>query len=334
MTPASLTIVVDSTSAGLGSVVMRALHNLYYKGPSELLYLDFQSIAYGAPDENIWNRFFYQPCDAEKDRIIEMVAAGRYRVRHWRDAGPWLLGYGKEHDRSQYTRPDFVDRIRALTRAHLRLRPHVADAFDRFHAEHLEGRRVLGVHKRGTDLLTTSHGAGLYHVINARFLRRRIDRALDQQNCDWIYLATDEQVVVDAMVKSYGRRVIKYPAAVAPAGVLNAVHNLNWNRDPEFKHSLGRDVLIDALALSRTAHALLMSSNVSLLSLFLRNDFHYEFIDATFDYSEGFRARLRGLPYQLVLEPSKTKYWIRNLFGWVGTPSPAAPATWRGSPTF
>jgi hypothetical protein len=333
--PTGLTVVVDDTTAGLGSVVMRALHNLYYLDSSELLYLDFRNVAYGAPDENIWNRFFHQPCEAQQARILEMAKAGTYAVRGWQEAGPWLLGYGRGHDRRQYARPEFVGRVRALVQKHLRFRPFVADAFAGFYAEHLAGKRVLGVHKRGSDQLTIGHGAGLYHVINPRFLRRRIDTALDAHNCDWIYLATDEQVVVNAMAKRYGGRIIRYPAAVAPVGVVDAVHNMNRHREPAFKHSLGRDMLIDALALSRTTHALLMSSNVSLLSLFLRHDVHYEFIDATFDYSEGRRAWLRGLPYRLYLNKVDVKSWARGLFE-RGQPSSSAPApaTWVGPPTF
>ena len=333
--PTGLTIVVDDTTAGLGSVVMRALHNLYYLDASDLLYLDFRNVAYGAPDENIWNRFFYQPCDAQQAQILEMAKEGKYAVRRWQDAGPWLLGYGRGHDRRQYTSPEFVGRVRALVQKYLRFRPSVADAFAGFHAEHLAGKRVLGVHKRGSDQLTIGHGAGLYHVINQRFLRRRIDTALDAHHCDWIYLATDEQVIVNAMAKRYGGRMIRYPAAVAPVGVVDAVHNMNWHREPEFKHSLGRDMLIDALVLSRTTHALLMASNVSLLSLFLRRDLHYEFIDAKFDYSEGRRAWLRGLPYRLYLNKVDVKSWARRLFE-RGRPSSSAPepATWLGPPTF
>lgn len=334
-TPTALTIVIDETTAGLGSVVMRALHNLYYRDESELLYVDFRNVAYGAPDENIWNRFFYQPFEAHKTQILEMTEAGCYRVRRWRDAGPWLLGYGREHDRGQYTRPDFVSRVRALVQRHLRFRPHVADVFADFHAEHLAGRRVLGVHKRGTDQLTVGHGAGLYHVINQPFVHRRIDAALEAHHCDWIYLATDEQVVVNAIAKRYGARLIRFPGAVAPLGVVDAVHNMNWHREPAFKHSLGRDMLIDALALSSTTHALLMTSNVSLLSLFLRSDFQYEFMDARFDYSEARLAWLRGVPYRLYFNKIDVKSWARGLFEQRRPSSPSPePATWLGPPTF
>ncbi|MDO4478685.1 MAG: hypothetical protein Q4B73_06590 [Lachnospiraceae bacterium] len=71
----------------------------------------------------------------------------------------------------------------------------------------LGDKKVLGVLIRGTDYVALNMN-GLFRQSCVDDLAPRIDRALEEENYDRIFLATEDQDVLDAMRKRYGKKLI------------------------------------------------------------------------------------------------------------------------------
>jgi len=100
---------------------------------------------------------------------------------------------------------------RRIAKQHIRFRPHIAQAIDNFHARHLDGYFVIGVHVRGTD----GHSApasGVEIPFDKYFaeIEPEIETA-GRENCR-VFLATDEQNFIDFFVEKFGDILVFFDA--------------------------------------------------------------------------------------------------------------------------
>lgn len=92
---------------------------------------------------------------------------------------------------------------------YIRYRPHIAQAIDDFHARHLAGHHVIGVHIRGTDG-NRSPARGFDISFDRYFsaIEREIEAA-GRENCR-VFVATDEQNFIDLFVEKYGDLIVSF----------------------------------------------------------------------------------------------------------------------------
>lgn len=60
----------------------------------------------------------------------------------------------------------------------------------------------------------------------------------------------------------------------------------SYFENESFKNKLLLESLVDMVCLSKTHYSYYMASNVSLVSMLMRKDFNYNFIDNHIDYSK------------------------------------------------
>ncbi len=139
----------------------------------------------------------------------------------------------------------------SLVERYIHPRREVRSQVDDYFAREFAGRAVIGVHYRGTDKIG--------EAIPPSFDRYKalVDAQISTRPELRVFVATDCGRFLDRMKTTYGDRVIHTSARRSHDG-----------RPTHFGYGLGaREVVVDALLLSRTSHLLHGTSNVSAAAL-------------------------------------------------------------------
>lgn len=165
---------------------------------------------------------------------------------HWRTAMPADLPAWFEAQRRKG---------RETVRKYVRIKPHILDKVDRFFERNMQGRHILGVHIRGTDL----HYAP--PVSPAEYFAS-IEQYLEAHPDAHIFLATDQVQYLELMKKRYGDIVHYYDC------LRSSTSTAPFNSKIGSPYQKGEDVLIDILLLSRCNFFIRGASNVPEMVIF------------------------------------------------------------------
>jgi len=204
---------------------------------------------YSDPDENdpnFWNYFFIQEQPVAGPTVINQMFES-YPLRIWQRS---ILR--KIHERVVKT---------------LRFQPDV-EAHLRKAILPLKNKRSLGIHWRGTDHHVEIEPVPLSRLI--RLIRKKIRHA------DVLFVATDEQPVLNILKKEFGEKVLYTDADRSVSG--KPLH-----RDPESLpgRQFGLGVLTDCYCLSKCDEVILMQSNVSYSVLLFNPEIPYTLLESS-----------------------------------------------------
>lgn len=281
-----LKIIQDDSAVGLGSTILRVLHNLQYLKENQILYFEMRNLLYSSKG-NTWNKFFHQPFEDKKEIIKKMFEDNNFELEKcWYKSGKFVLSYGKDQDKDQFLNKEFVTSLRRLTKQYIKIKQDIARSGNEFVKNNYGMQNVLSLHKRGTDhFVSGGHAAGQKHLMDYKsIIKPAIERALKENKCDKLFLATDEQETYDNVKKDFGSILLKYNTDLIPSGSDTGLHYSNAYSDEAKKNKLAVDMLTDVIIMSSCKYSLCMKSNVSILNILFRNDFNYEFIDNHIDY--------------------------------------------------
>lgn len=149
---------------------------------------------------------------------------------------------------------------------HLIIKPNILDKINNFVDENFKDKKILGVHKRGTDI-------GQHHDVKSlNDYFNEVDKHI--QNYDALFISTDERSVIDKFNERYGNVIF------------NSYESLSTNPDlPNFLapnvsgYKMGEDVLIDASLLSKTDFLIQTNSNLSNFSLLANSKLGFKRIE-------------------------------------------------------
>ena len=149
-------------------------------------------------------------------------------------------------------------------------RPEIVDAVDRFVSLRFGRAPVLGVHVRLTDAASGAEGR---RAIETRHIVAAVDSWLVDNPSGSVFLASDDQRVVEAFGSRYSGRLLYQDCIRSSDGLsIHGHYDSGVSGDPYRK---GRDVLIDALLLARCAHLIRTHSRVTAFSLCFNPDLTY-----------------------------------------------------------
>ena len=125
----------------------------------------------------------------------------------------------------------------------------------------------LGVHIRMTDKINcVSHGEPRSGIpVSIDLYKKHINKKLEERDSK-IFLATDDESVLNEMKIEYGDKVIT-TNSIRSAGTKSIHHHLSGSNRLK-----GEQVLIDCLVLSRCKHIIKGISNVALCAMFWNLD--------------------------------------------------------------
>jgi len=251
-------------NSGMFAFIWQTIRGMYHY-PNDKYYIHFgrescyfdEEMYRQQEIENVWEYYFKQPHTDTKPASSEILS----------EVG--LLHDEFSEFRDIYTTPEDYKVKRKeygeIVKKYVKLLPHVETKINSFYSTHFKGKRVLGVHCRGTD-----HPDKL----SMDFYIQRIKKYIDEY--DVLFIASDEQNRVDAIKKAFGDKVVEYPATFRS----NNDIPLHYANDYECsKYYVGEDVIVEAYLLSK-ANMLLCctNSNVNYFARVLNTDLQYKLL--------------------------------------------------------
>lgn len=191
------------------------------------------------PNKNTWEYFF----DVDADLSICENTICEYWIGKFN-----FYGYDFDYDNidERIIARDIIDK-------HTKFKKEILNTVDKFFDEKMKGYRILGIHKRGTDI--SEH----HTKIDIDNYFYEIDLIL--HDYDIILLCTDEKEVIDIFKNKYDNIIV--------FGCETLSDNSNI---PSFKYRkdgylMGFEVIVESLLLSKVDFLLKTNSNVSNFSL-------------------------------------------------------------------
>lgn len=242
----------DGCGRGFFSLFIQAIYGIDFAKRHGLQhYVNFGNCRYlysdlgNTHDNNFWNNFFIQTKpDGSKLRVTNLFNEV-YPLRIW--------------DRF------FLKRMFNNVVKNLKVTEEVAGAFEKVDRRFSE-LAILGVHIRGTD-----HSEEIAPVKFKAYLKE-VDRRIN--GFDKLFLATDEQYVVDIFQEKYGSKLMVNDV-IRSSGDL-AVH---YDQRIKDRYRLGLDALIECYSLSICSEAILTHSNLSYAALLFNPDLKYKLME-------------------------------------------------------
>jgi hypothetical protein len=197
--------------------------------------------------DNVWEYFF------KKNDIGEIPV----ERTAWGDFGNF---YGYTFDFNNLEERAISEEV---INKHLLLRPEISDKINKFYDENFKDKKILGVHKRGTDISQHHSKKELVEYF------QEVDAIAE--NYDGIFISTDERSVIDAFKGRYSN-VIFYSY-----DSLSVDPNLpNFKAPTVGGYRMGEDALIDAYLLSKTDFLIQTNSNLSNFSLLANSKLNFK----------------------------------------------------------
>jgi len=155
--------------------------------------------------------------------------------------------------------------LKKLIDSYVRVKPAVMAKVDAFYNEHMAGRRVVGIHFRGTDKHTELMHIGDYDGKGERPIGEYLKTLNSIDKDALVYLATDCQKAFDISKMYLGGRLLSHK------GWYRSVDNTNpyLKRHKSNKALHGEQVIMDWLLLSKCDYFIHGFSNMSATALFM-----------------------------------------------------------------
>lgn len=246
----NFTVIKNDGSCGICGYVWQVLRAMWHN-PNSKYYIDFtngcqyqdSSIA---NTSNVWEYYFKQPHTSEYpsldqiakvvDRIID-VPESEFRDVFMVQPTPENIAARR------------LEYFNIITK-NIKLQPHVQEKIDSFVDSNFKGKKVLGVHFRGTDHPDKKNITEYLQIIKNKAAA-----------FDIIYCASDEYSRYNMLKTVFGDKVVTYESIKS-----NDDKPLHYKNDIS-KYKIGEDVIIESFLLSKTNFLFCCgNSNVNYLS--------------------------------------------------------------------
>lgn len=229
-------------SRGYFSYINQAIRGLsaYYVNKTPI-YIDFtnESSYSQSPNDNIFEYFFEQP-------FIKKSELTDYTIK---ELAVWISDIQFKSS-IEVSEKDY-ELGRKVFKDFIRIKADVIDEFNKVYEPH-KTKKILGIHRRGTDYGV--HG----NIVPLEKIFESVDEHIGKY--DALFLATEEQSTLDSFKERYNNLI--YLPAFRANGTKSVFH-LEYN-----KINMAKEVLFDAIFLSKCDTILKTVSNVSDFAIF------------------------------------------------------------------
>jgi hypothetical protein len=245
------TVIKPENACGLAGYIWQTIRGIYHN-PGEKYYIDFSNCLYidntDSTKLNPWEYYFEQPfldTYPPQDQITKTVGLIDVPESEFRDV--FMVSPTEEHIQNMR------NKFHQIINEYIKLKPALQTKIDEFYEQNMKGKKVLGVHLRGTDHPEKKKMADYMDNLRKIFL-----------HFDIMFVTTDEEYRYKFIKSIYDDRVITYNSIKSNSE--QALHT-----DPHTpgsqKRKIGEDVIIEAYLLSKCDFlALGTNSNVNYLT--------------------------------------------------------------------
>jgi len=242
-------IIKNNGSCGICGYIWQVLRAIWHN-PGYKYYIDFTTGCQYTDEsihntQNVWEYYFQQPSGSEYpsvDRIAKVIDT--------------IIDVPESEFRDVFMvnpTPEYISNRRhefnKIINEYIHLQPSTQQKIQEFVESKFSGKRVLGVHFRGTDHPDKQSVFNYFQEIKEK-----------AANYDLIFCASDEADRLNALVAVFGDKVVSYDSLRS-----ESAQPLHYSDKPKFK--IGEDVIIEAYLLSHTDFLFCCSnSNVNYFS--------------------------------------------------------------------
>jgi hypothetical protein len=198
---------------------------------------------------NAWEYYFYQ------------VSAATYKKgdtinRRFKLISPQFWCINPSQDK-RITAKKIIDRF-------IHIKPEIKEKIEEFYSTHMKGKKVIGIHWRGTDKKNEAIQVPIFEILD------EANKHASEADC--FLVASDEALFIEE-----SKKILRLPVIVYDCFRSTTTEALHLMNNGPCKALLGEDVLIETQLLSRCNLFIHTYSNVSLATLyfnpFLKNIF-------------------------------------------------------------
>lgn len=244
------TIIKNQGSCGICGYIWQVLRVMWHY-PNSKYYVDFSEGCQYADSNitntsNVWDYYFEQPHIQNYPAVdqIESIITNIIDVPESEFRDVFMVNPTKEYidtRREEYYK---------IIKNYVKLKQHIADKIESFINLNFNGKKVLGVHFRGTDHPDKKEVVEYLQTIK--------DKAA---NYDIIFCASDEASRYNVLKTVFGDKVVSYDSIRSDTAA-----PLHY-KDDILKYQIGEDVIIEAFLLANTDFLFCCSnSNVNYLA--------------------------------------------------------------------
>jgi hypothetical protein len=271
-------IKLNTEVLGIGGNILLALEALNNRKKNELIYFRFKNFLY-SNQFNLWDKFFIQPFAEYADVIKKKIKNKNFIVEYAQLKKNSALNYVGKNPQKLMD-PKIIEPLRAKFKKHIIFNDFLEKKFLTFKSKYLK-KRTISVHLRGTDRFRVGEHFGNQRN-NFDFLstiKPSIIKNIDKFNIEKIFLATDDSQYLKKMKKEFKKKIIKLNSTTFANSQTVGVHLDNIWESETHKNKLATEAILDSIIMSNCSYSLLSQSNMSIMTLLMRNDYNYDFLD-------------------------------------------------------
>jgi len=237
-------------------------------------FFDIRNVGYSDISENTWDLVFEQPFTNKKPSIVISSDFPFHELINFGEKY-WKLNYDSK-EREKFCDFKFISHYKNICKEYITIKKDVIDIVENYLNQY-KNKKILGVHKRNKDHLTTGHAKNQECLLSFDHIFSMIDNVIDDY--DYLFLTSDEY----NNYEKYTKKLIFFDDKKKFKDMGN---DLNYvTQTIEEKHNLLKNLISEILILSKTDKMFLMNSNVSHMSLLFANHNDYKFYDNHLTYS-------------------------------------------------
>jgi len=241
-------------------------------------FFDIRNVGYSDISENTWDLIFEQPFTNEKPNTIISSGFPFHELIDF-EKKYWKLGYPSSQ-RQKFCDPKFISHYKKLCKKYINVKKDILETVESYLSPY-KNKKILGVHKRNKDHLTTGHASGQEHLLLFEDVFSIIDNVIDDY--DYLFLTSDEYNNYEQFEKKYKDKLIIYDNKLKYKDIQN---DLNYiGHEEQDKKNLLKNLIIEILILANCDKLFLMNSNVSHMSILFSKTDDYQFYDNHLNYN-------------------------------------------------
>lgn len=218
--------------------------------------------------QNSWEYYFEQPCGYS----LEDIARSKNII----------LSKGLITEKSIYPGKEVVTNQqaciewRSFFKKYLRVQQDINREVDQMYSFMFDGKRVLGVLCRGTDYINNRPKKHPRQP-NPDEMIKKVFITMEEQHCDWIYLATEDEVIYQKFRDAFGDRLRVTQAKRCKNSGNTNINDIGYQREHD-KYLKGKEYLINILILSKCNCLVAGSVGGTYGALLMSSGYDYQFI--------------------------------------------------------
>lgn len=269
--------IADDTVAGFFAIMRTILSSMYLADSLEMkIYVRVTGSLYNmAPEDNMYEYFFLQTMEENYESITQKYNCFKFERKHSQVVDNALLGNYSIVNGYDITQ-DYISAMAKMYAKYIKFNEKTELELNENIDRLLNGKKVLGIHIRGTDFAKAFKGHPIQ--LRAEDYFELIDSILVEYGFEKIFVATDENGLLDKFKNKYLDMVIAYE------GVYRSENNRSIHSQINSKglngYQIAKEVLRDMYTLASCNGLLAGKSQVSLMAIICKEskDKRYEYI--------------------------------------------------------